>query len=365
MNYRQAEYIWIDGTEPTPCLRSKTRIIEISDTVNISSFPDWGFDGSSTNQAAGDNSDCVLKPVTFVNDPLRAEGNFLVLCEVFNKDNTPHRTNTRSILRNVLESGASKQDAWFGFEQEYTMFDTNNNPLGWPENGFPKPQGPYYCGVGASKIAGRELAEAHTQACLDADLLIYGINAEVMLGQWEFQIGYRGFKNEDTDPLKTADHMYIALWLLERLGEEFGIDISIENKPRKGDWNGAGCHTNFSTKSMRDKTTGEEAVKDALEQLEKNHEEHIKLYGHALDERLTGAHETCSINQFKSGASDRGASIRIPLSTAEKGYGYLEDRRPGANSDPYLVSSQILVSICKLDQSLMSQAPKKTVLVYS
>ena len=178
-----AEYIWVDGTTPTALLRSKARVIELKDSVDLSMFPDWGFDGSSTNQATGDDSDCILKPVSFVDDPIRGEGNFLVMCEVFTRDGNPHATNTRAILRDVLQAGAADQEAFLGFEQEYTMYDYNNKPLGWPEEGNPADQGPYYCGVGGYRTAGRDLVEVHQQACLDAGLLLYGTNAEVMLGQ--------------------------------------------------------------------------------------------------------------------------------------------------------------------------------------
>ncbi|MEK9657034.1 MAG: glutamine synthetase beta-grasp domain-containing protein [bacterium] len=351
MDLRTAEYIWIGGKEPTPQLRSKTRIIEVVDSVSIDIFPEWNFDGSSTDQAEGIDSDCILKPVRYVNDPLREEGSFLVLCEVYNTDGTPHETNSRFILRKILEAGASEQEPAFGFEQEYVMFD-KDGVLGWPKEGEPGPQGPYYCGNGEGKVAGRELAEDHREACLEAGLLFYGINAEVMLGQWEFQIGYRGF-NEEADTLKIADHHYIATWLLHRIGESYGIKINMENKPIKGDWNGSGCHTNFSTKDMRDASKGKETIKKVLENLEKKHQEHISVYGNKNDERLTGKHETCSINEFRSGASDRGASIRIPVSTTKNGYGYLEDRRPGANMDAYTVVSRILVTILDYDESLL------------
>ncbi len=358
---KNAEYIWLDGTKPTSIIRSKTRVVELeNNNISLNNFPEWGFDGSSTNQATGDNSDCVLKPVSFVNDPIRGNGNFLVMCEVFNKNGTPHESNTRAILRNVLEQGADQEDALFGFEQEYTLFDENDRPLGWPETGYPGPQGPYYCSAGTSRVAGRDLVEAHLQACLDANLLIYGINAEVMLGQWEFQIGYRGFE-ENADALTTTDHMWYASWILNRLSEDFNIKVSFENKPMKGDWNGAGCHTNFSTNSMRDKKVGKETIQNILNALEQKHLEHIKIYGADLNQRLTGDHETCDINTFKYGDSDRGASIRIPISTAKNGYGYIEDRRPGANSDPYLVAAKILSTICGIEVAALIEKTKETV----
>ena len=350
-----AEYIWLDGTEPTQLLRSKTRLIEEKDEITLADFPDWGFDGSSTNQAVGDDSDCKLIPVSFIPDPIRGAGCYLVMCEVFTADDKIHPSNTRALLRYALEQGGQDQDILFGFEQEYTLFDKESGqPLGWPQGGFPAPQGPYYCGVG-SRVYGRDLVEAHSMACDDAGIMLYGINAEVMPGQWEFQIGYRDFKGDNNDALLINDHMWYATWILNRLAEDFGVVVSYDNKPVQGDWNGAGCHTNFSTKAMRDKSTGKAEIERILTQLEKKHDEHIRLYGVDLEQRLTGDHETCDISEFRYGNSDRGASIRVPMSTAEKGYGYLEDRRPGANSDPYVVSARLLATICELDDSFLSQ----------
>lgn len=345
-----AEYIWMDGAQPTQKLRSKARMVDFKHQghANLDEFPAWSYDGSSTYQASGDKSDLELRPVSFVKDPVREGNNYLVMCEVFNANGTPHSTNTRAKLREVLEKGGAKLDSWFGFEQEYTLF-TGRTPLGWPEDGYPAPQGPFYCGVGSDEAFGRELVDNHAQACIDAGIMIYGINAEVMPGQWEYQIGYRGFKGESADPLTICDHSWIARWLLYRLGEDFGITATLDPKPVKGDWNGAGQHTNFSTAAMRDAKTGMKAVEEALNLFSKKHQEHIAEYGHGLADRLTGRHETCDINTFKHGESDRGASIRIPLATAQKGYGYLEDRRPGANADPYRVAARILKTLCKLD----------------
>lgn len=345
----QAEYIWIDGASPTQRLRSKTRILHSDDTqeVDLSFFPEWGYDGSSTYQAVGHQSDLTLKPVNFLVDPLRGEDDYLVLCEVYNQDGTPHVSNTRAQLRAVMEAGADKAQPWVGFEQEYTLFK-DGRPLGWPAGGYPPPQGPFYCGVGTNQVYGRDLVEAHTDACLSAGVMIYGTNAEVMPAQWEYQVGYRGIEDESADPVNVSDHAWIARWLLFRLAEDFEIEPSLENKPVKGDWNGAGQHTNFSTQAMRDPKTGLAAIEDAIQSLEKHHKEHIAVYGHGLEERLTGHHETCSIHEFRSGHSDRGASIRIPLGVSQKGCGYLEDRRPGANADPYVISARLLQTICNI-----------------
>ncbi|MSR88138.1 MAG: glutamine synthetase [Candidatus Margulisbacteria bacterium] len=345
-----AEYIWMDGTTPSARLRSKGRVVDTTPgKESLADFPEWGFDGSSTYQAPGNNSDLSLRPVYFLKDPVRGADNYLVLCEVENPDGTPHETNSRALFREVLAAGGSQLEACGGFEQEYTFFQ-NGFPLGFTNQKEPEPQGPYYCSVGSQFSHGRAIVEKHAQACIDAGLNIYGINAEVMPGQWEYQIGYRGFEGDQNDILTLCDQRLIANWLLERIAEDFNVDVNFENKPQKGDWNGAGCHTNFSTKAIRNKETGKKAIEDALEALKNNHDKHIQVYGANNDQRLTGKHETCSIYQFRSGTSDRGASIRIPLSVAQKGYGYIEDRRPGANSDPYVVCARIVATVAKITQ---------------
>lgn len=333
--FTKAQYIWLDGAIPTQKLRGKTRIIE-KHVSNLNDLPDWGFDGSSTNQAVGDDSDCLLKPVFFLNDPTRIGDGIIVMCEVYNADGTPHKTNQRAKLRKIAEE-CKDHDAWFGIEQEYTFFD-GIKPLGWPDNGFPAPQGGYYCGVGSDEVYGRDLVEDHLEACLAAGIKISGINAEVMPGQWEFQVGPLG-------PLEVSDQLWIARWLLYIIGEEYGISATLDPKPVKGDWNGAGAHANFSTKSMRNKG-GIKIIETACEKLSKKHAEHIAVYGALNEERLTGLHETCSIEEFRYGVSDRGASIRIPMQTKIDGYGYLEDRRPSANMDPYQVCFKLLETVC-------------------
>ncbi len=348
----QVTYIWIDGAEPTHKLRSKTRIIQHPQgDIALSDFPEWGFDGSSTGQAVGEDSDLILIPIRHFTDPINGRGNYLLMCEVLNPDGSPHSTNHRAKLRHQMDNGAKDHDPWIGFEQEYTLF-TGTKPLGWPDGGYPAPQGPFYCGVGADEAFGRNLVEDHTDACIAADIMIYGINAEVMPGQWEYQIGYRDIKAESADPLTVSDHLWVARWLLYRLGEEYGISVTLDPKPVRGDWNGAGKHTNFSTKAMRNEKSGMNAINAAITQLEKRHSAHIKVYGAGLEERLTGQHETASIGHFSAGVANRGCSIRIPRAVANKGYGYLEDRRPGANADPYAVSSALLETICGIKAEL-------------
>ena len=340
-----AEYIWLDGTQPTQKLRSKARFVSVPDQPETAHFPEWSFDGSSTNQAEGDDSDCLLVPARIATDPRRGAGNWLVLCEVLDAKGQPHPTNQRAHLRGLLSDAGADAAPWAGFEQEYTIYQ-DGRPLGFPTNGFPAPQGPYYCSVGANVAFGRDLVDAHAKACIDAGLMIHGINAEVMPGQWEFQIGYRGIEGEPSDVLTMADHLWLARFLLHREAERFGCRISFDNKPMVGDWNGAGMHTNFSTAEIRSPKTGKAAIDRAVTALERRHAMHIRNYGAGLAERLTGLHETCSIEEFRSGIAHRGASIRIPQPVALKGYGYFEDRRPGANADPYLVGACLVETVC-------------------
>ncbi len=349
---RVAEYIWIDGQKPTAKLRSKTKIIDVP-SASIMHIPEWSFDGSSTEQAKGKFSDCLLKPVFCVLDPIRGGENILVLCEVMNSNGSPHPSNTRAILGEVYEK-YKWDEPLFGIEQEYTLYDGRNDwPFGWPKpwlkklrwlnqfglkKGYPPPQGRYYCGVGYDEVHGRPLVEAHLSVCLNAGLSIYGINAEVMPAQWEFQTGTLW-------PLYVGDHLWVARWLLYRLGEDYKAYAKLDPKPMSGDWNGAGGHTNFSTKAMRE-DGGIKAVYEACDKLGNFHEQHIAVYGADNDKRLTGKHETCSIREFRYGVSDRGASVRIPMSTANAGKGYLEDRRPAANLDPYKVCTALIETVC-------------------
>ncbi len=330
-----AEYIWMDGKKPTAKLRSKTKILN-HQAGSLADIPAWGFDGSSTEQAEGHFSDCKLVPAAFIPDPIRGEPNILVMCEVMNADGTPHPSNTRRVLAEALKK-YQDQEPWFGFEQEYTLY-RKDWPVGWPKDGFPHPQGRYYCGVGSDEVYGRRLVEAHMRDCLKAGLAISGINAEVMPAQWEFQIG-------PLPPLEAADQLWLARWILYRHGEDFEMYAKLDPKPMAGDWNGAGGHTNFSTKAMRE-DGGIEAVKKACENLGKFHAQHMRVYGADNDKRLTGKHETCSYKEFRYGVSDRGASVRIPMATANEGKGYLEDRRPAANLDPYQVCTALIETAC-------------------
>ena len=331
MSKSKLEYLWLDGYEPTANIRSKTRIEE-DFSGKLEDCPTWSFDGSSTKQAEGGSSDCLLKPVAIYPDPARRDG-YLVMTEVLNPDGTPHVSNSRATIDDA------DHDFWFGFEQEYFIMDTATGlPLGFPVGGYPGPQGLYYCSVGGRNTWGRDLVEEHADLCLDAGLQFEGINQEVAAGQWEFQLFAKGAK-------KAGDEIWVARYMLQRLTESYGYYIEYHPKPVKGDWNGSGMHANFSNTLLR--TCGSKEVYEKVcEAFRPVTKEHISVYGEYNDERLTGKHETASITDFSYGVSDRGASIRIPILTVEKGWkGWLEDRRPASNADPYKVAAVIVKTV--------------------
>ncbi len=325
------EYIWLDGYRPTQSLRSKT-LVKSDFSGKVEDAPMWSFDGSSTEQADGNDSDCLLKPVAVFPDPDRMNA-FLVMTEVLNADGTPHESNGRA----TIDEADDDEDFWFGFEQEYFLWDPESNlPPGFPHGGFPRPQGPYYCSVGAMNAYGREIVEDHLDICLEAGLNVEGINGEVAAGQWEFQVFAKSAK-------RAGDETWIGRYLLERTAEKHGLSIEWHPKPLgHTDWNGSGMHANFSNDAMRE-SGKQETFTRICDEFGKNVQRHISVYGAENDQRLTGQHETQSINEFSYGVSDRGASIRIPIGTVEDGWkGRLEDRRPASNADPYKVAAAIV-----------------------
>merc|ERR1719228_697358 len=246
----------------------------MSSPKSVSELPGWNYDGSSTQQAPGDNSEVFLQPVAMYPDPFRLGDNILVLCEALPpKTKEPIPSNTRNAAVKIFnDKRVASEKPWYGIEQEYTMFEPDGvTPLGWPKFGFPGPQGPYYCSNGARRAFGRQVVEAHYRACLYCGINISGTNAEVMAGQWEYQVG-------PCEGIQSGDQLWVSRFLLERIAEDFQVAVSFHPKPIKGDWNGAGCHTNYSTKPMREKG-GYDAIITAIEKLGKRHEQHIAHYG--------------------------------------------------------------------------------------
>jgi len=329
------EYVWLDGYKPEPNLRSKVKIVDYESIKNlrVKDFPIWNFDGSSTEQANTGNSDRLLKPVRIYKSghfPLE-KSVIYVFCEVMNPDNTSHDSNYRSKLNEEQE------DLWFGFEQEYFIREEiNGGILGHKRNSL-KGQGEYYCGVGHN-VVGRDFVEEHLNMCLEHKIDITGINAEVALGQWEYQVFSKG-------KLKGGDDLWMSRYFLYKISEKYGYHIELHPKPlTHGEWNGSGLHTNFSNDRMRNEG-GYDYFTSIFNSFGSRHQEHIVAYGSENHLRLTGNFETQSINTFSWGVSDRGATIRVPQETGKEWKGYVEDRRPGSNADPYKIIKEIVSSL--------------------
>ena len=329
------EYIWVDGYTPEPNLRSKIKVVK-EQIYKLDSIPEWNFVGSSTLQAEGDNSDCILKPVR-VYCSLVDTSKIYVLCEVMNPDGkTPHETNQRAKL------GEEDEYMWFGFEQEFFIREGKNKPILGHSEGSIEGQGKYYCGVG-SNVVGRDIVEEHMDLCLKMGVEITGVNAEVALGQWEYQVFSKG-------KIKVGDDLWMSRYFMEKLSEKYGYYIDYHPKPLiYGEWNGSGLHTNFSTDKMRNKG-GVKYFTALFNSLESRRRQHIEVYGSDNELRLTGRHETQSIDKFSWGVSDRGASIRVPVSTAKEWKGHIEDRRPASNANPYEIVKVISETINMADE---------------
>ncbi|KAK5164797.1 glutamate--ammonia ligase [Saxophila tyrrhenica] len=342
-----AEYVWIDASNG---VRSKCKTLKKKPS-SVKELSEWNFDGSSTGQAPGDNSDVFLRPVAMYPDPFRLGDNIMVMCECWMSDGKPNAYNYRHDASVLMDKNA-KHEFWFGLEQEYTFLDENGWPYGWPKNGFPAPQGPYYCGNGLGKVVCRDIVEAHYKACLYAGIEISGTNAEVMPAQWEYQVG-------PCTGIDLGDQLWMSRFLLQRVAEEFGAKVTLNPKPIPGDWNGAGLHTNVSTKEMRE-DGGMKHIEKAMESLGKRHKEHMKVYGEGNEARMTGAHETASYDKFTWGIANRGSSVRVNRACADEGKGYFEDRRPASNADPYQITGMIVETICgKVEGADMFQTATK------
>jgi len=335
-----AEYVWMDAIGNT---RSKTRTLPAAKADSVDTLPKWNFDGSSTDQAPGDDSEVILRPQRIFRDPFRARSdgpaNILVMCDTVTPAGEPLPTNSRAYAQEFFE-GKDDEVVWFGLEQEFTLFNLDEKtPLGWPVGGMPsRAQGPYYCSVGPENNFGRAITESLYKACLYAGINISGVNGEVMPGQQEYQVG-------PCVGIDAGDQLMMSRYILQRVCEDFQVYCTLHPKPIvEGDWNGAGMHTNVSTKSMREEG-GLEIIKQAIYKLGEKHAEHIKIYGEGNELRLTGKFETASMDEFSYGIANRGASVRIGRDTLDDGFGYFEDRRPSSNADPYLVTGKIMSTI--------------------
>lgn len=332
-----ADYVWIGGNQE---LRSKVRVLNKPDTLTLDSFPDWNYDGSSTGQAIGSDSEVIIKPNSFYKCPFRRGENVIVFCDTYLPNGEPHITNKRSWAKSVFDKDLELKP-WYGLEQEYFLCDVKTGkPLGVGEKEIK--QGQYYCSAGGANAFGRKIVDEHLEACLYSDLKISGINAEVAPGQWEFQIG-------PAVGIEAGDHLWVARYLLEKITEKYGVYVDYAPKPIKGDVNGSGCHCNFSTVEMREgkgEKNGLMYIDKAIERLSKKHVEHMTQYGKDNEQRMTGEHETASYDKFSFGRANRGSSVRIGNETIQNCKGYFEDRRPASNCDPYLVTALLFETCC-------------------
>ncbi|MBT3950667.1 MAG: glutamine synthetase [Candidatus Marinimicrobia bacterium] len=333
------EYVWIGGEGE---LRSKTRVIDVKTTNNLDNIPKWNYDGSSTNQADGEDSEIVLTPRRVFWCPLRDNygEDMIVLCDTSYPNGDSHPTNNRTWAKSVFDNRLVKDEhSWFGLEQEFFLVDKKTEkPIGFVES---DKQGEHYCNAGKSMKIERDIVETHLRYCLKAGISISGVNAEVAPGQWEFQIG-------PCEGIDAGDELWMARYLMERVVELYDVSVNWGPKPLEGKWNGSGCHTNFSTKQIREgceKKCGLDYIYEAIEKLSKKHVEHMTVYGKDNELRMTGEYETASYNVFTWGVADRGASIRIGNDNFKNKKGYFEDRRPGSNCDPYLVTAKLCETI--------------------
>lgn len=348
------EYIWIDGYGE---LRSKTKIIHKSYNLSFNSFdnlnkltfnnydelkdykdfkpPEWNYDGSSTGQAKlGENTEIILRPCFTCSNPLRKVENYssrLVLCDTYYTDGKPTKNNSRFNSNIIFEKNIGLKP-WYGLEQEYYMFRNDWNL----SNDLP---GKYYCGIYNNGIQ-RRIVEEHMEACLEAGLNISGLNAEVAPQQWEFQIG-------PCIGIDAGDQLYVSRYILQKISEKYDVTISYNPKIFIH-LSGSGCHVNFSTEETRNTDNGKglNYIYEYVEKLKNKHIEHIEIYGKDNDKRLTGEHETAHISVFSFGVGTRNTSIRVPNQCEIEKSGYIEDRRPAANIDPYIVTSKIFETCC-------------------
>lgn len=336
------EYIWLDVNGNA---RSKTKVVNLDNGISLDKCPQWNYDGSSTGQATTENSEIILNPVKMYIDPFRRKENaYLILCDTYNVDGTPHKTNSRYKANEIFNKGLELKPM-FGLEQEFFISKETVEgelvPLGFLNKENCREQGDYYCGVGGNNVIGKDVIEEAMDNLLYSEISITGMNAEVAPSQWEFQVCSFG--------IQAADELIILRYICNRTFENEDWVMDIRAKPKKGDWNGSGCHINFSTEEMRSEG-GLATIKHSINNLSKKHVLHIKHYGADNYERLTGKHETSSMEEFSFGVGSRHTSIRIPNQTEAEGKGYFEDRRPSSSLDPYVATALLFSTSIGMEQ---------------
>jgi glutamine synthetase len=339
------EYIWIDKSGN---LKSKYRTV----------YPEFSYERYHHIVAENWSSpfsfnevEIALIPVAHYRNPFFQIGrSFLILCETHHIIDKETYISTESNFRCAAVEVFNKRSnlqPWFGIEQEYFLMEpqgtrVSNKPLAFAKEEAPQPQGGVYaCSVGNRTIFFRKLAEKHYEYCLEAGLKISGINAEAAPSQWKFQIG-------PCCGISAGDELWVARYILHKLSEEFGVNVSFDPKPLANPWSGSGLHTNFSTIETRENDDGLQSIYKYIDRLSKRHDEHIAVYGDN-SKRLNGTCSTSDVLTFSYSTGKRNTSIRIPNSVLQSGCGYLEDRRPASDADPYRVTAAIFSSACLHD----------------
>lgn len=319
----RAIYIWI-GANNRLRWKIKTVPIDKRDMLKLKAYPWWNYDGSSTGQAEGENTEVRLKPVRVYPFPYKDDADVMILCETYNVDNTVHRDNERYHALERFKAGEYKRP-WFGNEVEYFIVKNGDNMNDLLTT-------THYCGFDECRAHCKRVALEHYNACLNANLEISGMNAEVTRGQWEFQIG-------PCEAIKSGDHTYVALFLLIWVAEYHGCKVIVnESKPYEN-VNGSGCHINYSDIDTRFNDNANILVQK-INKLGERHDHHMSIYGDN-SKRLTGTHETSRPDVFSFGTGTRDTSVRVPTNTKK----YFEDRRPASNIDYYKVTSSIYESV--------------------
>jgi glutamine synthetase len=345
MNVYSLEYVWLDA-KGTP--RSKTKMVrgQPSEHLSVSDVPMWSFDGSSTGQAEGCDSDVFLKPVRVYENPFYVDiYGWFVLCECVNRDGSPHVSNTRALCMSA-EERFTEHEPWFGIEQEYMVFERDGRvPYGWMTDQNPGlgHTTDYYCGVGGDRAFGRYISEGHAITCVQAGINLCGTNFEVTASQLEYQVG-------PSPPTKLADDLIMSRYILLRSTEDYDCSVSFEPKPytqRVGggeEWNGSGGHCNFSDNKTRG-PDGLTEIRAHCTRMSANYPALLAACGDDNHLRLTGSNEAPDPTIFTMGEGNRGASVRIPHQVLAAGNGYLEFRAPGANVDPYVLLNALMCSV--------------------
>ncbi|KAK6913860.1 hypothetical protein RJ641_021181 [Dillenia turbinata] len=290
-----------------------------------SELPKWNCDGSSTGQAPGEDSEAG-EPIPTSKHQRAAE--------IFSNQKVIHEVPWYA-------SFGCFNLVWHRARIHIAPKLMSNGP--WDGQLVPT-QGSYYCAVGATKSFGRDISDAHYKACLYAGINTSGTNGKVMPGQWEYQVG-------PSVGIEAGDHIWCSPNLLERITEQAGVVLKLDPTPIEVDWNGAGYHTNFTTKSMRE--DGDyEAIEKAILNLSLHHKEYISAYREGNERRLTGKQETANINIFSWGVANHGCSICVGRETEKQS----KDLRPTSNMDPYVVTSLLAETTLLWEPTLAADA---------